>query len=236
MNPNQLIEQAALVSRMAHKAARQKRKYTNEPYWHHPAAVASTVGSVPGATAEMIAAAYLHDVVEDTGITHLDISQTFGANVCSLVFQLTDAYTDTSLGNREHRKALERDRMEDISPEAQTIKYADLIDNTGSIVEHDPGFAVVYLKEKERLLDVMDKGDHDLYQECYQVLQNAKRTLEEFLKEKREHTYKVHINGRYKNTVFSEKDAWALIGKQTFGSGYEVYDAADCIRPEFIPY
>jgi len=41
----------------------------------------------------------------------------------------------------------------------QTIKVADLISNTGSIVEHDPKFAVTYLEEKRLLLDVLTNAD-----------------------------------------------------------------------------
>jgi hypothetical protein len=45
---------------------------------------------------------------------------------------------------------------------AQTIKVADLISNTRSIVAHDPGFAKVYLEEKRMLLEVLTKADPTL--------------------------------------------------------------------------
>ena len=41
----------------------------------------------------------------------------------------------------------------------QTIKVADLISNTSSIVRHDPKFAVVYLDEARQLLDVLTRAD-----------------------------------------------------------------------------
>lgn len=53
--------------------------------------------------------------------------------------------------------------MSKISVNSQSIKYCDLIDNTKSIVQHDPGFAKVYLKEKFDLLQAMDKGNNDLF-------------------------------------------------------------------------
>ncbi len=50
--------------------------------------------------------------------------------------------------------------------EAQTIKLADLISNTRSIMEHDEAFAKTYLVEKRLLLEVMDKGDATLMAEA----------------------------------------------------------------------
>ncbi|MBO6535097.1 MAG: hypothetical protein JJ966_02665 [Balneolaceae bacterium] len=46
---------------------------------------------------------------------------------------------------------------------------ADLISNTYSIVEHDPGFAKVYLREKELLLEVLKEGDHTLWKKAKNV-------------------------------------------------------------------
>ena len=44
-----------------------------------------------------------------------------------------------------------------------TIKLADLIDNTGSIVSRDPKFAIIYMTEKKALLEVLVHGDKTLY-------------------------------------------------------------------------
>ncbi|RAW05936.1 phosphohydrolase [Halomonas elongata] len=156
-----LITRAAIYSRAAHQAVGQRRKYTDEPYHLHPAAVATTVESVGGTTA-MIAAAYLHDVVEDTHVTFRALAHEFGPAVADYVYELTDQFTDPAQGNRAHRKAMERDRLARISPDAQTIKLADLIDNTLSIVERDPDFARVYMAEKRELLRVMRAGNEHL--------------------------------------------------------------------------
>jgi hypothetical protein len=73
---------------------------------------------------------------------------------------LTDVFiSGAGYGNRAERKVREKDRLAKISADAQTIKVADLIDNTKSIVERDPGFAKVYLKEKAAVLAVMTKAD-----------------------------------------------------------------------------
>lgn len=167
-----LIVRARLYSRCAHQAAGQVRKYTGEPYYLHPLAVAETVGQVAGATPEMVAAALLHDVVEDTAISHEELALAFGEGVAGLVFDLTDQYADPEHGNRATRKEMERMRLSHVRPQAQTIKYADLIDNTASIVERDPAFAEIYLEEKRALLDTMREGDPTLWQQAWDLLGN----------------------------------------------------------------
>lgn len=164
-----LVHMAQVASKMAHQAIGQKRKYIDHPYYTHPDRVARMV-KFHGGTDEMVAAAYLHDVIEDTFVTYEDIFMSFGRGVADLVQGLTDQYVDPSFGNRAKRKELERDRLSRENGEVQTIKYADLIDNTESIVEHDPNFAVVYLKEKKKLLAVMTKGDIVLYNKALDSL------------------------------------------------------------------
>lgn len=231
-----LIERAALVSRIAHRAVGQLRKYTNEPYHLHPEAVAQMVSQVEGVTTNMICAAYLHDVLEDTQVMPIDIATDFNAEVMTLVHELTDQFEDPSYGNRAYRKRLEAARLSTISAAAQTIKYADLIHNTESIVRHDPGFAQVYLPEKRRILEVMNQGDEVLYRLAMHTLQQAEVEVERVMEERREQTYKVYINGRHSRTVFTEQEAWDHIGKHPMGTLHKVCDAEDEIRPEFVPY
>ena len=138
----------------------QKRKYTGEPYIVHPIAVAEIVETVPH-TEAMIAAALLHDVVEDTHVTLDQIEDRFGSEVAELVGWLTDI-SKVEDGNRRTRKALDRAHSAAAPAEAQTIKLADLIHNTASIEKHDPGFYRVYRQEKIELLKVLTKGDKSL--------------------------------------------------------------------------
>lgn len=163
-----LVERARTFAIGAHESIGQKRKYTNTPYFKHPLAVADLVRSVPH-TKTMLAAAYLHDVVEDTGVSLETIDDLFGAPVADLVFWLTDQ-SKPSDGNREKRKAIDRAHSASAPPAAQTIKLADLIDNTATINQHDPEFAKVYRKEKEALLRVMDKGDPSLLKRAWEQL------------------------------------------------------------------
>lgn len=155
-----LEEKACAFATAAHENINHRRKYTGEPYIAHPAAVADLVRSVPHTDA-MLAAAWLHDTVEDTTATLNDIEREFGAEVASLVEQLTDVSRPDD-GNRSLRKEIDRAHTAKASPAAMTIKLADLIDNARSILARDPAFAVVYLAEKRRLLEVLRAGDPTL--------------------------------------------------------------------------
>ena len=81
-----LIRKAFDVAMDAHKDQRRK---SGEAYFFHPIAVAKIVASEIGLGATAIAAALLHDVVEDTLITIDDIEKMFGAKVAQLVEGLT---------------------------------------------------------------------------------------------------------------------------------------------------
>lgn len=135
----------------------QKRKYTGEPYVTHPLAVMKIVQEVPHTT-EMLIAAVLHDVVEDTPVTIFEIKDRFGPVVADYVNGLTDVSTPED-GNRATRKAMDRSHSAQQGAEVQTIKLADLIHNTASIAEHDPNFYKVYREEKIELLKLLTKGD-----------------------------------------------------------------------------
>ena len=159
-----MVERARVFATAAHAAVGQVRKYTFEPYIVHPTEVASIVATVPH-TDEMLAAAYLHDTVEDTGVTILDIQIEFGNEVASLVSWLTDVSRPED-GNRAVRKARDREHIAMAPAGAQTVKLADLIANTRSIVKHDAAFAKTYLAEKRLLLEVLTRGDAVLMAEA----------------------------------------------------------------------
>ena len=155
-----IVERARVFATAAHAAVGQTRKYTGEPYVVHPIEVSELVASVNG-TEAMVAAALLHDVLEDTEVTVDLLEEQFGSKVADLVLWLTDISRPED-GNRSARKALDRQHSAVAPAAAQTIKVADLISNTRSIVAHDPGFAKVYLEEKRLLLDVLTRANPTL--------------------------------------------------------------------------
>ena len=157
-----LAQTALVFATAAHAAVGQMRKYTDDPYIVHPIRVATTVAKF-GGTDEMIAAAYLHDVVEDTGVSIDDIQDMFGPVVARIVDGLTDVSVPED-GNRAVRKAMDRQHSADASYEAQFVKCADMMDNASDIGDNDPSFNVVYRKEMVLLLEVLDKvKDEPIY-------------------------------------------------------------------------
>jgi (p)ppGpp synthase/HD superfamily hydrolase len=169
---NFFIESAKVFCLAAHAAAGQRRKYTGEPYHLHPFEVADTVAGTEYCTEEMIVAALLHDVVEDTEVSLDVIARQFGLIATAYVEQLTDVSV-LGDGNRAARKAIDLAHTAKASPQAKTIKLADLISNSRSIIKHDPEFAKVYLTEKRALLKVLTEGDHTLYKIAYDIAHGA---------------------------------------------------------------
>lgn len=162
------VEKAAYFAIGAH--GNQKRKYTGEPYWYHLCDVETILRKHAEVDVEMLQAAWLHDVVEDTSFTIFDIQEFFGPIVARYVSDLTEAYAPT----RHARKAYYNEKLQQACPDVQTIKYADLISNTSSIVQHDPAFAKVYLAEKRELLSMIDRGDKVLYDMALRICYEAK--------------------------------------------------------------
>lgn len=158
--------------------AGQKRKYTGNPYTDHLAEVAGIVATVTYwdqiDPEVLVATAWLHDCIEDQGVT---VHQLHGVlQGCSMsavdhVVRGVVLLSDLETGNRAERKAASRARLSNAPRWVQTIKYADLISNTSSIVMHDPKFAVTYLEEKRLLLEVMNAGDSLLYEMARSICQ-----------------------------------------------------------------
>lgn len=120
----------------AEKHAQQKRKGENaEPYFNHLLEVAELIAaSNRDLDVELIMAAFLHDTVEDTGVTLLELEQRFGNDVAALVAEVTD---DKSLP-KETRKQLQVERTPGKSPRAQALKLADKTSNLRAIISSPP--------------------------------------------------------------------------------------------------
>lgn len=133
----------------------QRRKYTGNLYSDHLAEVAGIVATVPGNCDAMISIAWLHDCVEDQGVTEQFLIDHFSEKIAFGVMDLSDM----EKGNRAERKEATRLRLAYVPAEIMTIKVADIISNTSSIVMNDPVFAKTYLKECNLLLDVLVLAD-----------------------------------------------------------------------------
>ena len=141
------------------KHAGQVRKYTFEPYITHPVAVSKMVASVTD-YAPAIAAALLHDVMEDCGVGKAELRRRFGALVASYVVTLSDL---NKTGNRAQRKAVYARQFINAPAMVKTVKLADKLHNAASFIEHDLKYARVYLAEARDLLPMLLGGDDKLW-------------------------------------------------------------------------
>lgn len=151
-----MYDKARIFAIAAHSSIGQVRKFTGEPYHTHVLRVAELV-STRTQDQEVLAAACLHDVLEDVEPHNPEFSRQrildeFGQGVLDLVLELTDVYTKDKYPdlNRKARKKLEAERLAGISERAKLIKRADLHDNNSSIL--GTSFEKTWLEEK-KLLD-----------------------------------------------------------------------------------
>jgi guanosine-3',5'-bis(diphosphate) 3'-pyrophosphohydrolase len=166
-----LIVEAARFAAKCHCG--QFRKYNGMPYITHPIRVAGRVATHDLATDELVAAAFLHDTVEDCGLSFVDIESQFGSRVAVFVVELTNVPRDYGV-NRAERKRRDRERIAGISKLAKVVKLIDRIDNLREIDRGDD-FALVYAKESLLLLEVIDGVDLSLSTEleslCREIVQ-----------------------------------------------------------------
>jgi (p)ppGpp synthase/HD superfamily hydrolase len=156
-----IVARATLFASLKHSG--KVRKFSGLPYISHPVQVLQTVREVTS-DKEILAAAVLHDVIEDCDVTYTDLAQEFGERVASLVYEVTDA-ADDSDGDRATKAFLNRAAMSNASAEAQTIKLADIISNLSWFdiaLKCDPSWARVYLVEKIDMINTLTKGDASL--------------------------------------------------------------------------
>lgn len=157
----------------------QTRKYSPDRYIVHPWRV---MNACKGYTSDIhiLCAALLHDVLEDTAVEPQQlhafmlglVSEKEATLILKLVTELTDVFTKKNYPklNRRTRKNKELERLMQISPEAQTIKYADIADNASEIAADDPDFARVYLYECRLILRKLDKGEPGLRNRALEIV------------------------------------------------------------------
>ncbi len=114
----------------------QRRKDANaSPYINHPIALANVLAREGGVTdGVVLAAAILHDTLEDTQTTPAELRDTFGEHIAGIVGEVTD---DQNLPKAE-RKRLQIEHAASISREAKLVKLADKICNVRDVADHPP--------------------------------------------------------------------------------------------------
>lgn len=167
MNDKKLVNDALMFAINSH--GDQRRKYTGENYIVHPVGVAKIVETVDH-TPSMIAAALLHDVVEDCGVTIDEICDQFGPKIGMYVHYCTNV-SEKKDGNRAFRKKMDADHFALGPAESQTIKVADMMFNVSSVVRYDQKFFHSKFKfEKQYMLNILTKADVTLLHQAQEML------------------------------------------------------------------
>ena len=154
LDPNLLMK---ALSFAANKHRSQFRKGSEPiPYINHPIAVADLIVRTGKIQDEAtLAAALLHDTVEDTDTTFAELETEFGPVISKLVAELTD---NKELP-KEERKRLQIEHAPSLSPRARIVKLADKTCNLRDVVQDPP--AGWPLKRKQEYFDwaksVVDK-------------------------------------------------------------------------------
>jgi guanosine-3',5'-bis(diphosphate) 3'-pyrophosphohydrolase len=120
----------------AHKHRDQRRKGADaSPYINHPIAVANVLANEAGITeATTLAAALLHDTIEDTDTTAQELESAFGLQIAAIVMEVTD---DKSL-SKQQRKQLQIEHAATLTRHAKLVKLADKICNLRDMSRSPP--------------------------------------------------------------------------------------------------
>lgn len=145
-----LILKAAKFAREKHAGTFRKHSIPPKPYFTHVAAVAGRVAGW-AEDDETVAAAFLHDVIEDCKVTYEELADKFGEKVADIVLRLTNP-SKVIKAPRQIRKQMDAEHMEKQPPVVQRIKMEDRCHNLEEIVNGPRDWILKYLDESENLI------------------------------------------------------------------------------------
>ena len=154
-----IVSKAKTLALRAHK----HQKYGHHPYSHHLADVVHRVMTITD-NPEIIAAAWLHDTVEDTEVTIDQIAEEFGENVAAIVWAVT--------GHGANRAEKMSNAIAKIAqtPGSELVKSADRLSNVSASLANNPKKLAMYKGEHPKLAPVL--GTNKLAQELARLLAN----------------------------------------------------------------
>lgn len=164
----------------AEKHTDQRRKDAkSSPYINHPIQVAETLWRIGGVRdVNLLAAAILHDTIEDTNTTPKELEKEFGEEVLSLVLEVTD---DKSLP-KQTRKQLQIEHASHKSEKAKMLKIADKLNNIQDIVKSPPSNWTLerkqeYLLWSEKVVAGLRGVSPELESQYDELLKEGKQSL-----------------------------------------------------------
>lgn len=177
MRSMNLILQAARCAELAHRG--QKRKLTGRPYIEHPGRVAARLSYHTMADDCLIAAAWLHDVLEDTELSAEELQVFLPGLALTYVKALTNPSKQFPRLSRAEKKDIDRDHLRVCTGPVRLIKLVDRADNMRDICHRnvDVAWAITYIKESEALLECIFIPHDPATAELKQAIDEAKRYI-----------------------------------------------------------
>jgi len=147
-----MIEKAKILSKEVHK--NQVRKFDGSPYFVHPDAVANIVKEFKKSKHinELISAAYLHDSMEDCGISFDYLQTQFGYMVASIVAEVSN---NIEMLKKYGKKYYMSNKVLTLSNYGLVIKLSDRLDNISDLNIVSQEFKDRYIDETEYLIQVL---------------------------------------------------------------------------------
>jgi (p)ppGpp synthase/HD superfamily hydrolase len=136
------MEILAAAIALAHECHKNQR-YGDQPYTYHLLHTATVLAHFGFNDEQLLAAAWLHDSMEDAGVTRQQIAEACGDYVGLLVWQVTD---EPGSDRKERKKATYKKTA--ASPDAIAIKLADRIANVQQSKRDNPRLLKMYKKEQ----------------------------------------------------------------------------------------
>jgi (p)ppGpp synthase/HD superfamily hydrolase len=175
MSSNVIIK-AAQIAAKAHEGQFRKYGRIPQPYMVHPIRVAGLVATHLMATEQMVAAAFLHDVLEDTSYTEAHLQKHFDSKIVYLVRSLTNPSKQFKDKPRAERKAMDRAHLRDMPWEVRLIKLADRLDNIADMngsIDTPKDFDTLYRSETVELYKVLAGTDVDFERRLIAAVQRV---------------------------------------------------------------
>ena len=165
-----LVDRAMDVARSKH--SHQNRKFGNVAYIRHPMHVAEILKTY-SADQYIIAAALLHDTIEDTDTSYTELEATFGKKVANLVKELTSEKNITNKVDYLTKKMIH------MSSDALLIKLADRLSNVSDL-QNDKKFAVRYSAQTRDILDAV-RSKRKIDRPAMRIINQIRKKIEPFI-------------------------------------------------------
>lgn len=170
MKRSDLENAAAKFATAMHATENQVRKYGGEPYIVHPEAVANILREYYPDDEELLAAGWLHDVIEDTAVSINTIEAKFGYRVADLVEMVTNVSLDKSIPRVLRFQANTR-HLDRATARGCSLKLADIIHNCSDLMTHNKKFAIdTYFPEKRIVLQSLGRGHAELHNKALEII------------------------------------------------------------------